>query len=98
MVRDLIQSLAVALDPDCQDNHCEEHDLPKLKTDIDNAVALQKDAAHDTKKMREWKNFADHLGPARHAAERKHETGEQDRWKKYEERHLHGLQLVFRDG
>ena len=32
-----------------------------------------------------------------HAAKGKHETGEQDRREKNKERHLHCLQLVFRD-
>ena len=48
--------------------------------------------------MGEGKNFADHLGPARHAAKRKHESREQDRRQKDKESHLHRLQLVLRDG
>src|SRR5260370_34861456 len=48
--------------------------------------------------MGERKNFADHLGPAWHAAKRKHESGEQNRREKDEESHLYRLQLVFRGG
>src|SRR5260370_35056842 len=47
--------------------------------------------------MGERESLSDHLSPTRHAAERKHETGEQDRRDKNEESHLHGLQLIFRD-
>src|SRR5215468_72690 len=47
--------------------------------------------------MSERKNFADHLCPAWHTAERKHETREQDRREKNEEGHLYSLQLVFSD-
>src|SRR5262245_26245874 len=47
--------------------------------------------------MSEGKNLADHLCPPWHAAERKHETREQDRREKDEEGHLYSLQLVFSD-
>ena len=50
---------------------------------------------------RKWvsgKDFADHLRPVRHAAERKHEPGKQDRRQEDEERHLHRLKLVLREG
>jgi len=47
---------------------------------------------------RKWvrgKAFADDLGPARHAAKRKHESGEQNRREKDEESHLYRLQLFL---
>ena len=93
----LIQSLPVAFNSDRQNNESEERDLPKLKADIDDAVALQQNSPDDAQKMRQRKNFADDLGPVWHAAKGKHETGEQDRREKNKERHLHCLQLVFRD-
>src|SRR2546423_7860530 len=93
----LIERLAIPLDPDCQNDHREKRDLPKLKADIDDVVSFQKNAADNAKKMSERENFADHLGPARHSAERKHESRKQDRREKNEESHLHRLKLIFRD-
>ena len=93
----LIQGLPVTFDTDRQNNESEECDLPKLEADIDHAVAFQQNAANDAQKMSERESFSNHLGPTRHAAERKHETREQDRREKNEESHLHGLQLVGRD-
>ena len=48
--------------------------------------------------MREREDFADHLRPVRHAAKREHEAREQNRRQEDEERHLHRLELILRDG
>ena len=61
------------------------------------AISFEQNAADDAQEMRERQDFADDLRPMRHAAERKHEAGEQDRRQEEEERHLHRLQLVLRD-
>src|SRR5256885_6724044 len=87
----LIQSLPVAFNSDRQNNESEERDLPKLKADIDDAVALQQNSPDDAQKMRQRKNFADDLGPVWHAAKGKHETGEQDRREFFSSRRRHTI-------
>ena len=76
----------------------EERDRPELQDDVVEGVSLQQDPADDAQKVRERQKFADRLRPARHAAEREHEAGEQDRRQEEEEGHLHGLQLVLGEG
>src|SRR5205085_9040412 len=84
----LIQGLPVTFDADRQNDESEECDLPKLEADIDDAVAFQKNAANDAQKRGERESFSYDLGPTRHAAQRKHETGEHNRWVKSEEAHV----------
>ena len=59
---------------------------------------FEQNAADDAQEMGERENLADGLRPLRHAAEGKHEAGEQDRRQKDEEGHLHRLKLVLGDG
>ena len=69
----------------------------RFRQDVAEAVALEQDAADDAQEVREGK-FADVLGPVRHPAEGEHEPREQERRQEKEEGHLHGLELVSRDG
>src|SRR5262249_2480706 len=73
----LIQSLSIAPHRDDQGDSGEQGDGPKLEGDVCEAVALEQDAADDAQEMSERQDFADHLGPDRHAAEGESEAGQE---------------------
>ncbi len=47
--------------------------------ELNPTVAFQHDAADQSDKMREWERFPNGLSPDRHATEREHKSGEQQR-------------------
>src|SRR5947199_10547178 len=87
----LIQRLPVTLDSDDDNDESKKRYLPKLETDIDEAVPFQQNAPNNAQKMSERESFPDDLRPVWHPTKRKHESGEQDRWEKNKESHLYGL-------
>src|SRR5512133_2481718 len=75
----LIQGFTVPFHADGQNNNREQYDLPELQEHLGKAVPFEENATDNPEEMGERQNFADELCPFRHAPEREHESGEEQR-------------------
>ena len=98
MLHSLIHDAAVPGQSNGQGNNKEYRYGPDIRQDLPNGVALEQNTPDNAQKVGERQRLADVLGPDRHAPEGEHEAGKQNRGQEKEKGHLHGLQLVPRQG
>src|SRR5262249_29936124 len=92
--RSLVEGLPVAANRQGAHHDREERQGPEVRQHVDDAVALEEDAADETEGGGQREHLADDPCPLRHSGEREHETREQDGREDEEHRHLHGLELI----
>src|SRR5882724_5711808 len=94
----LVEGYPIAAYREGRDQDQHETKDRQLRRKLRKIGALEHQPTDDAQEMGDRNAFANRLRPARHAAEGKGESRQEDRRQQEEERHLHSLQLVLGDG